>query len=106
MIFRAPYKEVTIPEVPLTRFVLQRFHEHSDKPALIEGPTGRTITYGELAQAIQRAAAGLAARGFKKGDVLGILSPNLPEYAIMFHGVASIGGISTLVNPLYTETEI
>src|SRR5882672_4706182 len=106
MIFRAPYKEVTIPEVPLTRFVLQRFHEHSDKPALIEGPTGRTITYGELAQAIQRAAAGLAARGFKKGDVLGILSPNLPEYAIAFHAVATLGGITTPINPVYTVEEV
>ncbi|MGH9929502.1 MAG: AMP-binding protein, partial [Pyrinomonadaceae bacterium] len=41
-----------------------------------------------------------------KGEVFGILSPNVPEYAIVFHAVASLGGINSPVNPLYTEPEI
>jgi acyl-CoA synthetase (AMP-forming)/AMP-acid ligase II len=106
MIFRGPFSAVSIPEVPLTGFVLGRAAALGDKPALIEGPTGRIITYAELARSIQRVAAGLAARGFDKGDVFGILSPNVPEYAIMFHGVASMGGVTTLINPLYTDHEI
>ena len=106
MIFRAPFPDVTIPEVPITPFVLQKAKELGNKPALIDGPTGRVITYANLAESISRAAAGLHARGFKKGDVFGILSPNVPEYAIAFHGVASLGGISCTVNPLYTEQEI
>jgi acyl-CoA synthetase (AMP-forming)/AMP-acid ligase II len=106
MIFRGPLPEVTIPEVPLTAFVLQRAQELGSKPALIEGPTGRVITYAELAAAIVRVAAALAKRGFKKGEVFGILSPNVPEFAIVFHAVALLGGISTLVNPLYTDHEI
>ena len=106
MIFRGPYPEVSIPEVSLTQFVLRRAQELGSKPALIEGPTGRIITYSQLADAITQVAAGLAQRGFKKGDVFGILSPNVPEYAIIFHAVASLGGINTLVNPLYTEQEV
>jgi acyl-CoA synthetase (AMP-forming)/AMP-acid ligase II len=106
MIFRGPFPEVTIPEIPLTAFVLQKAQERGSKAALIEGPTGRIITYSELPALIQRVAASLATRGLKKGDVFGILSPNLPEYAIIFHAVALLGGISTLVNPLYTEHEV
>jgi acyl-CoA synthetase (AMP-forming)/AMP-acid ligase II len=106
MIFRGPYPDVTIPSVALTPFVLQHAQERGDKPALIEGPTGRVITYSGLAQSVRRVAASLAARGFKKGEVLGILSSNIPEYAIMFHGVALLGGVVTPVNPLYTEHEI
>lgn len=106
MIFNGPYPRVTIPEIPLTQFVLRRAVELADKPALIEGPTGRVITYSELAQSISSVAASLAERGFKKGDVFGILSPNIPEYAIIFHAVASLGGINTPINPLYTEQEI
>ena len=106
MIFRGPFPNVSIPEVPLTEFVLARARELGDKPALIEGPTGRIITYSELVRAIQRTAAGLAQRGFKQGDVLGIISSNTPEYAICFHAVASLGGINTPINPLYTEHEI
>ena len=48
MIFRGPFPELAIPEIPLTPFVFQNAKEHADKPALIDGPTGRTITYSEL----------------------------------------------------------
>ena len=106
MIFRGPFPEVTIPEVPITQFVLQNAAGHGDKPALIDGPSGRLIKYSELADRISRVAASLWKRGFKKGEVFGILSPNLPEYAIAFHAVASLGGITSTVNPLYTEQEI
>src|SRR6266536_1652430 len=106
MIFRGPFPEVSIPEVPLTQFVLGKATERGHKPALIEGPTGRIVTYAQLYDAIGRVAASLAARGFKKGEVFGILSPNVPEYAIIFHAVASLGGINTPVNPLYTEQEV
>jgi acyl-CoA synthetase (AMP-forming)/AMP-acid ligase II len=105
VIFRGPYPEVSIPELALTPFVLQRARELGEKPAIIEGPTGRTITYAELAESIRNAAAGLVARGFRKGEVLGIYSPNVPEYAIAFHAVALLGGVVTPINPLYTADE-
>lgn len=106
MIFRGPFPEVTIPEVSITQFVLQKALEHADKAALIDGPTGRVITYSQLVESIARVAASLHARGFRKGDVFGILSHNVPEYAVAFHAVATLGGISCTINPLYTEEEI
>jgi acyl-CoA synthetase (AMP-forming)/AMP-acid ligase II len=106
MIFRAPFPDVTIPDIPITPFIFQNAKERGDKPALIDGPTGRTLTYSELEDSIARVAASLNRRGFKKGEVFGILSPNVPEYGIAFHGVATVGGIVSPVNPLYTEREI
>ncbi len=106
MIFRSPYPDVSIPDVPLTPYVLQRAQALADKPALIDGPTGRTLTYGQLAGSVRLAAAGLAQRGFQKGDIFAIYLPNLPEYAVAFHAVASLGGINTTVNPLYTADEL
>jgi acyl-CoA synthetase (AMP-forming)/AMP-acid ligase II len=106
MIFRGPFPDVAIPEVPITQFVFQNAAKRANKAALIDGPTGRTVTYSELTDSIARVAASLAKRGFKKGEVFGILSPNVPEYAIAFHAVASLGGITSPVNPLYTEQEI
>src|SRR5438309_3277765 len=72
MIFRSPQPDVSIPEVPLTPFVLQRAGELGDKPALIDGPTGRTLSFAHLAGAVRKAAGGLARRGFRKGDVFAI----------------------------------
>ena len=106
MIIKGPYQDVSIPETALTPFVLHRAKELGDKPALIDGPTGRKVSYTELADAISIAAHNLARRGFKKGEVFGILSPNCAEYAIAFHAVATLGGIVTPINPLYTEREI
>lgn len=107
MIFKSLYPEVAIPDdIALTPYVLQRAQELGDKPALIDGPSGRTITYSQLAGAIRLAAASLAKRGLKKGDVFAIYSPNLPEYAVAFHAVATAGGINTTINPLYTVDEL
>ena len=105
-IFRSPFPDVEIPEVPLTPFVLRRAQELSHKPALIDGASGRTMTYGELADAIRRAAVGLSQRGFGKGDVFAIWSPNLPEFAVAFHAVAVLGGTNTTINPLATVDEL
>jgi acyl-CoA synthetase (AMP-forming)/AMP-acid ligase II len=106
MILKSPLPDVAIPDSPLTEYVLEHFEKHASKAALIDGPTGRALTYGELARGARRMARGLSDRGFGKGDVFAIYSPNLPEYAVAFHGVASAGGIVTTINPLYTPEEL
>ncbi|HEX8204858.1 MAG TPA: 4-coumarate--CoA ligase family protein [Solirubrobacteraceae bacterium] len=106
MPIRSPYPDVTIPETALTPFVLQRAEELGDKPALIDGPSGRELSYADLARGIRRFAGGLKARGFGKGDTLAILLPNTPHYAIAFHGTAWAGGTVTTVNPVYNVDEI
>ena len=106
MIFRSPYPEVSIPEMPLTPFVLARARERGAKPALIDGLTGRAIRYDELEGLVRRAAAGLARRGLRKGDVFAIYMPNAPEYAVCFHAVALLGGVVTTINPLNTAAEV
>jgi len=105
-VIRSPFPDIEIPDMSFTDFVLARAGEHADKAALIDGPSGRTITYAELVDSVRGVAAGLAARGFGKRDVFAHLSPNLPEYAVAFHGVASAGGVNTTANPLLTEDEL
>ena len=104
--FLSPLADVEIPDVPLTDYVLARADELGDKPALVDGASGRTLTYAGLASAVRSLAGGLIASGFQKGDVLALMSPNVPEFAIIFHGVAVAGGIITTINPTYTEPEI
>jgi acyl-CoA synthetase (AMP-forming)/AMP-acid ligase II len=106
MIYRAPEPDVEVPAADVISFVLEHAEERSAKPALIDGASGRGLTYGELAETVRGVAAGLAARGFGRGDVLGVYMPNLPAYAVAFHGAAAAGGASTTVNPLYTAGEL
>lgn len=106
MIFSSPFADVSLPTQTFTSLVLTRAAELGDKPALIDGPSGRTISFRQLAGAIRLVASSLSKRGLGKGDVFAIYSPNLPEYAIAFHAVASLGAIVTTANPLYTATEL
>lgn len=105
-ILRSPHPDVEIPDVPLAGFVLSRARELGDKPALIDSPNGRVLTYERLAADVERAAAGLAERGFGKGDVFAMHSPNVPEYAVAFLAVASVGGAVATMNPLFTAEEL
>jgi acyl-CoA synthetase (AMP-forming)/AMP-acid ligase II len=95
-----------IPDVDLASFVLRQARELGEKPALIDGPSGRALSYAELERAVRGFAAGLAARGFVKGEKFAIYMPNVPEYAIAFHGVVAAGGTCTTANPLYTAREL
>ena len=106
MIHRSPLPDVEIPDVALPGYVLHRARELGDKPALIDGPTGRVLTYAQLDQGVRSFAGGLAAAGFAPGDVLALMAPELPEYAVIFHGVAFAAGVVTTINPTYTEGEV
>ena len=102
MIFENKIPEIQVPNTDLTSIVLSNVDELGDKPALIDGPSGRTLTYLQLRTQINHLAAGLDQRGFKKGDVCALFCPNVPEYATIFLGVAAVGGIITTVNSNYT----
>jgi acyl-CoA synthetase (AMP-forming)/AMP-acid ligase II len=106
IIFRSTYPDVEIPEQSLPSFVLERAPELADRAALIDGSNGRTLTYAQLDEAARSFAAGLQARGFAKGDVFAISSPNTPEFAVAFFGVGMAGGVTTTANPLYTAREL
>lgn len=106
MIFISPLPAVSIPEEPLTPFVLRRVKQIPDKVAFVDGPTGREVTYSQLDDAVRRQAGGWLEAGLSKGEVVAIIAPNSPEYAIAFHSVAWAGGVVTTVNPTYTEREI
>src|SRR4051794_29580285 len=106
MIHRSPLPDVDIPDEALTTYALHRARELGDKPALVDGPTGRALTYAALEQGVRSLAGGLVARGFAKGDVLALMAPNVPEYAVVFHGTAFAGGVITTINPTYTEREV
>ena len=106
MIFRGPHPDVSAPNINVAEFVLGDISAHKNKTAIIQSETKRKISYQELSESIDQMAAGLQINGFKKGDVLAIYSPNLPEYVVVFLAVLKLGGICTTVNPLYTAQEL
>jgi 4-coumarate--CoA ligase len=106
MIHRSPLPDVEIPAEYVSNYVLARADELGDKPAIIDGPSGRALTYSALLRRVRALAGGLVAGGFEPGQTLALLAPNLPEYAVVFHGVAYAGGVVTTINPADTQREV
>ena len=92
MVFPSPLPPVTPPETTITDFVLASVAQHPDKPALVDGPTGRVLTYTDLDRAIRSLAGGLVQRGLVPGQVVALMAPNCPEFAVALHGVVHAGG--------------
>jgi fatty-acyl-CoA synthase len=77
-----------------------------DHQALVDWPSGRRWSYAELARWAEQIAGSLLTLGVKKGDRVGIWSPNCPEWVAVQYGTALIGAILVNVNPAYRVSEL
>jgi long-chain acyl-CoA synthetase len=64
------------------------------------------FTYAELDDASARVAGFLAERGVKPGDRVGIMLPNVPEFAIAYYGVLRAGAVVVPMNVLLKPREV
>ena len=106
MTLPTPVDPVDIPDSLLTPYVLARAVELGEHPALVDAASGRTLTYAQLDAGVRALAGGLLARGHAPGDAVAVMSPNVPEYAVVFHAVAFAGGVVCTINPTYTAHEV
>ena len=58
-----------------------------------------------MRQLIRRFGSALTRMGFQKGEVFGIISPNIPEFPIALYGASGAGMPVSLVNPTFTAGE-
>ena len=106
MTFPSTLPSVRFPAVPLTPYILEHAVRLAGEAAFIDGTSGRTMTYGEFEDAVRRQAGGWLDAGLAKGEVVAVMAPNCPEYAVAFHAIALAGGVVTTVNPTYTAGEV
>lgn len=78
--------------------------DYPDAPALQF--FGRTTSYRELHEQIERAASGLRARGVRAGDPVAIVLPNCPQHIVAFYAILRLGAVVIEHNPLYTPREL
>ncbi|MEM1231018.1 MAG: AMP-binding protein [Pseudomonadota bacterium] len=106
IIHTSPLPEVEIPDVTITAHVLRQADALADRTAISDTAGNSAYSYARLRDEIHRLAGGLAARGIAPGSVIGLMAPNLPEYAVVFHGVAVAGAAVTTINPTYGPEEV
>ena len=92
------------PAISVSDFVEASVRDFPESPAIYHGK--RKITFSEFGDYITRFAAALADKGVGKGDRVGILCLNMPQYLIAFYGALKIGAVPTGINPLLTPREL
>ncbi|MGD0193418.1 MAG: AMP-binding protein [Candidatus Dormibacteria bacterium] len=79
---------------------------HGDSEALVVPHQGYRATYSQLWDDVSLVARGLIARGVRRGDRVGIWSPNRFEWVVTQYATARIGAILVNINPAYRTTEL
>jgi long-chain acyl-CoA synthetase len=77
---------------------------HTSRPALKLGET--EITYAELDAASARVAGLLRTRGVNPGDRVGIMLPNVPQFAVVYYGILRAGAVVVPMNVLLKQREV
>jgi acyl-CoA synthetase (AMP-forming)/AMP-acid ligase II len=86
--------------------VLRAAERHPARTAIIDARSGRTLTFGQLADGALRVAAGLAERGVGHRDVVAIVAANGPDYAVALYGALAAGAVVESANPALTASEL
>jgi long-chain acyl-CoA synthetase len=92
------------PERPLHEILATTAVDIPDHPATAF--LGATLTFGEVKVRADRLAAALARLGIAKGDRVGIMLPNCPQYIIGAFAILRLGAIVVNINPIYTAREV
>ena len=79
---------------------------HGDREALVVRHQDIRWSYSELHDKVTEVAKALMARGFVKGDRIGIWSPNHAEWVLTQYATARIGVIMVCINPAYRTHEV
>lgn len=67
---------------------------------------GNKIKYKKFLKKIDRCAISFKYNGVKKGDIISICLPNVPEALICLYALNKIGAIGNMIHPLSAEEEI
>ena len=77
---------------------------HSGRVAVRLGDD--VTTYRDLDNRSGRVAGLLRERGIAPGDRVGIMLPNIPDFAAIYYGVLRAGGVVVPMNPLLKAREV
>ncbi|HEX5620643.1 MAG TPA: AMP-binding protein [Solirubrobacteraceae bacterium] len=94
----SPWPLPPVPDVDLASFALRHAARLAGRPALIDD---RVVTYGELAERVERAAPALRGRA-----VVPVQLPNGADFVVQLLAGLRAGAAVTTVSPLYTEREV
>ncbi|GAG32671.1 unnamed protein product, partial [marine sediment metagenome] len=96
--------ELDYPEINISEFLDNTAKEFGGRTAIWF--IKHKINYKKFKDIAERLATALVNLGVKKGDVVALMLPNMPQFPFSFYGVQKAGGIVTACSVLHTEHEL
>ncbi|MFX1503778.1 MAG: AMP-binding protein, partial [Promethearchaeota archaeon] len=97
-------RNIDYDEIPLGELLSRTALKYPDSQAIFF--EGFRMTYLELDTLVDQFATGLSKLGIRKGDVVCIDLPNVPQYVIVHWAVIRLGAISNPILPVNRFVEI
>jgi acyl-CoA synthetase (AMP-forming)/AMP-acid ligase II len=88
-----------LPAVTVTQRLISAAARYGARTALVGPSAEAQFSFADLASTVQRAAVGLAWRGLRPQDVVGVYVPDAACYILACHAVSAAGGIPSPLSP-------
>jgi fatty-acyl-CoA synthase len=99
-------RDEPLSDATVHRLLAQTVRRWPQRDAAVFAEQGVRLTWQQLHDEIEAAAAGLWALGVRRGDRVGIWSPNRVEWLLTQFATARIGAILVNINPAYRLSEL
>jgi 4-coumarate--CoA ligase len=106
MTYHTAAADLALRDQSITERVFENLTTRESEVVLTDGTTGAEMTAADFMAQVKQLAGGLTARGFGAGKTVALMSPNNPQFCVVFHAVAWAGGTVTTINPTYTASEV
>ena len=97
-------QHLNYPDRPLHEILDTTVVDVPDRPAT--SFFGATLTFEDIKDRSDRLATALDQYGITKGDRVGIMLPNCPQYVIAAFAILRLGAVVVNINPSYTAREV
>jgi long-chain acyl-CoA synthetase len=95
---------ISYPSITVVEMLERAVQSYPNKACTILNDS--VITYQQMDELSDRLAASFASLGIRKGDRIGFLMNNIPQFVLAYFAVLKAGAIVVAMNPLYTSQEI
>ncbi|CAG7820330.1 unnamed protein product [Allacma fusca] len=101
-----PVEDASFEGFILPEYIRQEMSTWKDSVAFESPESGVSYTYSQVMEHSRAFATSLIKQGYSKGDVIGVVLPNIPEYGSIIFGIWEAGLVASPTNPMYTEEEL
>ncbi len=99
-------KSIKFEPIPVTEFIKRSTSNFLNNVSIYYKPTDKNYTYRDFLSLSDKVGNALFELGIKKGEAVGIMTGNVPEFAFCCMGIMECGAAVTPINPLLKESDV